>query len=687
MRLSDLQEKIGMHYYGSEQEKDAANFWDSTEGKPIDKRVKALVDYFKKDLPEKDHKAVELDIMASFANSYGKFDPKLVTDEQVEDLIVLFYELDGLKRLDAEAGGGAGGGGGGAGGGGAAGGTGGATGGTSGGDGGGTSSGGDGGSADSGSTGDSGTTSSDSTSSDTPVSRGFYGIGSIAPYKKSKKKKKKKKSSFKFGQGIYEAIKEVEICPKTRSKNCQCERLTRISEAEETVKAIAQLEHADDGVEGVIKFKQRAGKSTIIKGIIRGLTPGKHGFHIHEFGDLSNGCESAGAHYNPDGVEHGSLEQGHVGDLGNIIADKSGTARFQIKANRVTLSEVVGRAIVIHADEDDLGRGGDEESLKTGNAGDRVGCGVIRLREVIEEKYTRPTSDKHFARNDLPQIKRPDIENSDFEYKEGKISIDKIKPVQTQRVDGLSKKAEDVFLNNEDRPFILDKNGYLINGHHRLDAANILGISKVPAIMIDANIEEVMDYFSHKVSNTPVMSEYDNFNFLLNNYLTEKKILNELKDATEVINFPGTYVKREYVNINGVKMLRDVWDYMTHDREEEHGFDDNMNRVHKGLSNFTGNEDPEVLKKAYQMELRNFIDEFENQGMDPQPFIDELEQIDENFKDGKVKGKSRPGRVKRSGASCKGSVTSLRKKAKNSSGEKSKMYHWCANMKSGRKKS
>jgi hypothetical protein len=58
----------------------------------------------------------------------------------------------------------------------------------------------------------------------------------------------------------------------------------------------------------------------------------------------------------------------------------------------------------------------------------------------------------------------------------------------------------------------------------------------------------------------------------------------------------------------------------------------------------------------------------------------------ENFADGKVKGKSRPGRVKRSGASCNGSVTDLRKRAKNSSGEKAKMYHWCANMKSGKKK-
>ena len=61
-------------------------------------------------------------------------------------------------------------------------------------------------------------------------------------------------------------------------------------------------------------------------------------------------------------------------------------------------------------------------------------------------------------------------------------------------------------------------------------------------------------------------------------------------------------------------------------------------------------------------------------------------EFNENFADGKKKGKSRPGRVKKSGASCNGSVTALRKRAKNSSGEKAKMYHWCANMKSGRKK-
>ena len=73
-------------------------------------------------------------------------------------------------------------------------------------------------------------------------------------------------------------------------------------------------------------------------------------------------------------------------------------------------------------------------------------------------------------------------------------------------------------------------------------------------------------------------------------------------------------------------------------------------------------------------------------GVPARSMREEWEEFLENFADGKRKGKSRPGRVKRAGASCKGSVTSLRAKAKKSSGERAKMYHWCANMKSGRKK-
>jgi hypothetical protein len=62
------------------------------------------------------------------------------------------------------------------------------------------------------------------------------------------------------------------------------------------------------------------------------------------------------------------------------------------------------------------------------------------------------------------------------------------------------------------------------------------------------------------------------------------------------------------------------------------------------------------------------------------------ESVEENFADGRVKGKSRPGRVKRSGASCSGSVTDLRARAKKYGGERGRMYHWCANMKGGRRK-
>jgi len=81
-------------------------------------------------------------------------------------------------------------------------------------------------------------------------------------------------------------------------------------------------------------------------------------------------------------VEHGDLKNGHVGDLGNVQANSDGVAEFTIKADRIDLigdRSIIGRAIVIHENEDDLGKGGDEESLKTGNAGDRLACGVITL--------------------------------------------------------------------------------------------------------------------------------------------------------------------------------------------------------------------------------------------------------------------------------------------------------------------
>lgn len=171
-------------------------------------------------------------------------------------------------------------------------------------------------------------------------------------------------------------------CPRTKASSCQCESVKTLTEDDTFISAVCELEHSDE-VKGTILLLSKPGKGTVIRGKITGLEPGEHGFHIHEYGDLSNGCESAGAHYNPDGVDHGDISKGHVGDLGNVVANNKGVADFIIKAPRVDLTgerSVVGRAIVIHSDVDDLGKGGDEESLKTGNAGDRLACGVIVLR-------------------------------------------------------------------------------------------------------------------------------------------------------------------------------------------------------------------------------------------------------------------------------------------------------------------
>lgn len=120
---------------------------------------------------------------------------------------------------------------------------------------------------------------------------------------------------------------------------------------------------------------------------MKGLAAGKHGFHVHEFGDNTNGCTSAGPHFNPKKQVHGApdSEIRHVGDLGNIEADANGVAKINIEDKQISLNganNIVGRALVVHADIDDLGVGGHELSPSTGNAGARIGCGVIGLASV-----------------------------------------------------------------------------------------------------------------------------------------------------------------------------------------------------------------------------------------------------------------------------------------------------------------
>ena len=182
---------------------------------------------------------------------------------------------------------------------------------------------------------------------------------------------------------------KFDTCPRTSAVVCECSKVMQLSESLE--KVIAQcIISESNGVQGHVLFIQQTGTATLIKGVVNGLTPGKHGFHIHEFGDLSNGCESTGGHYNPHNVEHGDIDEGHVGDLGNITADENGVARFTIVASRIELLgefSIVGRAVVIHANEDNTQAGGDD----AGNSGERVAAGVIALRDTGGDSITEST--------------------------------------------------------------------------------------------------------------------------------------------------------------------------------------------------------------------------------------------------------------------------------------------------------
>ena len=110
----------------------------------------------------------------------------------------------------------------------------------------------------------------------------------------------------------------------------------------------------------------------------------KNAFHIHASGDLRRGCDSCCKHYNPKMKNHGGLydTESHAGDLGNIEFDNEGNCFMKFTTNKFFVKDIIGRSVIIHEDEDDLGLGGNEESLKTGNAGKRISCSVIGYSET-----------------------------------------------------------------------------------------------------------------------------------------------------------------------------------------------------------------------------------------------------------------------------------------------------------------
>jgi Cu-Zn family superoxide dismutase len=144
------------------------------------------------------------------------------------------------------------------------------------------------------------------------------------------------------------------------------------------LKAIAVL-HPTEGnkVSGKVTFVEVA-DGVQVRAEITGLTPGNHGFHVHEFGDCSaKDAASAGGHFNPTKQPHAGPDATarHVGDMGNVEADASGTAKLDYVDHHISLTNdersALGRSVVVHEKADDL------KSQPTGDSGARVACGVI----------------------------------------------------------------------------------------------------------------------------------------------------------------------------------------------------------------------------------------------------------------------------------------------------------------------
>lgn len=136
-----------------------------------------------------------------------------------------------------------------------------------------------------------------------------------------------------------------------------------------------------DQIKGKATFTKVPGGIKIVADV-EGLTPGKHGFHIHEFGDCSS-PSTVGSHFNPTNSKHGGPDspERHVGDLGNLVADENGHAHYE-RVDKIISFEaeksILGRSLIIHSGADDF------TTQPTGDSGDKIACGVVEAVSVKE---------------------------------------------------------------------------------------------------------------------------------------------------------------------------------------------------------------------------------------------------------------------------------------------------------------
>lgn len=145
----------------------------------------------------------------------------------------------------------------------------------------------------------------------------------------------------------------------------------------------------NEKIKGTVLFHSCSPSSnTIVMFNLSGLKPNSiNACHIHEYGDIRDGCTSLGAHLNLKNKDHGSIfidiKNSHTGDLiNNITSDKNGNFKYSYEDPRLKMfgnvnTSIIGCSVVIHESQDDLGLGNDAESKKTGNSGKRIAYAII----------------------------------------------------------------------------------------------------------------------------------------------------------------------------------------------------------------------------------------------------------------------------------------------------------------------
>jgi hypothetical protein len=404
-------------------------------------------------------------------------------------------------------------------------------------------------------------------------------------------------------------------------------------------------------------------------------------------------------------MELAIMEGGHSLEEGNLLANpkntfltKSDTAYDFVKlgTNMANLKSVPPGANVDEPDIMVAPYAGEKEMKYLMKQLKRIGYDVQDAQGYKDAHY----DDKPTGGEAPPQIKK-------FGPL-GKIKLDKLKSVQSERQwNKLGKQLVNV-LNDDYAPLQIDRKGRIVNGHHRYDALRLTGAEYARVYMADDVLENMLDEgWSKKYKDSINCNNPKGFSQKA--HCAGRKKTNEAfvkpqfdVEWDEAARYPEfeKLGKKAWIKLAKkgkavtIKSAKDINNTDAADPDAFKNLD--KNKQARALAQLKSGDIEMPIVAVYSDGYKELVGGntrltamMSQQGKATVwqfEVPDEVAELAENFADGKKKGKSKPGRVKKAGASCKGSVTSLRKKAKKYSGEKARMYHWCANMKSGRKK-